>query len=129
MTKSILIDRLCERCKVPAGRAEQILDAIFDSVQEALNRGERVEIRGFGSFEMREYKGYVGRNPRTGSSVEVKPKRLPFFKVGKELKDRVEQAARRERAGRLASAVAKPDTNSHQNPSAPLHTQATAGAP
>jgi integration host factor subunit beta len=129
MTKSILIDRLCERCQVPAGRAEQILNAVFDAVEQALSRGERVEIRGFGSFEMREYKAYVGRNPRTGSSVEVKPKRLPFFKVGKELKDRVELGARSERAGQIASAVAKTDTNSHPNPSAPLHTEATAGAP
>jgi integration host factor subunit beta len=103
MTKSILIDRLCEKCKVPTGRTEQIVNAIFDSIEQALNRGERIEIRGFGSFEPREYGGYVGRNPRTGSSVEVKPKRLPFFKVGKELKDRIEQTARRERQDRATT--------------------------
>jgi integration host factor subunit beta len=92
MTKSNLINRICEACRVPAGRSEQIVNAIFDSIEQALDRGERVEIRGFGSFEVRDYRGYVGRNPRTGSTVEVKPKRLAFFKVGKELKDRVQQA-------------------------------------
>ena len=93
MTKSILIDRLCERCKLPAARVEQIVNAIFESIEQAMGRGDRIEIRGFGSFEVRQYKGYTGRNPRTGSSVEVKPKRLPFFKVGKELKERVNAAA------------------------------------
>lgn len=100
MTKSILIDRLCEARKVPPGQAEEILNAIFDSIEAALNRGERIEIRGFGSFELRKYRGYVGRNPRTGSAVDVKPKRLPFFKVGKDLKDRVERGARREQMAR-----------------------------
>lgn len=100
MTKSNLIDRMCEACKVPTGRSEQIVNAIFDSIEQALNRGERVEIRGFGSFEVRDYRGYVGRNPRTGSTVQVKPKRLAFFKVGKELKDRVQNAALRARRAR-----------------------------
>ncbi len=126
MTKSILIDRLCERCHVPIGRAEEILNAVFDSVEQALNRGERIEIRGFGSFEMREYKGYVGRNPRTGSSVDVKPKRLPFFKAGKELKDRVEQTARRERVAPVAHATTERDTQSRQPP--PVQDQVAAGA-
>ena len=58
-------------------------------MEQALRRGERIEIRGFGSFEIREYKSYEGRNPRTGATVHVKPKRLPFFKVGKELKERI----------------------------------------
>ncbi|MES1207034.1 MAG: HU family DNA-binding protein [Pseudomonadota bacterium] len=122
MTKSILIDRLCEACKVPPGRAEQILNAIFDSIEQALARDERIEIRGFGSFEVRQYKGYVGRNPRTGSSVAVKPKRLPFFKVGKDLKDRVEAGARRER-------VARPVIDPDRAPSAtlPSHGHAPAG--
>lgn len=111
MTKSILIDRLCERCKLPAARVEQIVNAIFESVEQAMGRGDRIEIRGFGSFEVRQYKGYTGRNPRTGASVEVKPKRLPFFKVGKELKERVEQAARRERKPE-AAAPASPTSGS-----------------
>lgn len=93
MTKSDLIERICQARKIPTGRSEQIVNAIFDAIEQALNRGERVEIRGFGSFEVRDYRGYVGRNPRTGTTVNVKAKRLAFFKVGKELKDRVQKGA------------------------------------
>ena len=89
MTKSDLIDVLCETQKIPKGRAELLVQVIFESMEEALKRGERIEIRGFGSFELRSYKPYEGRNPRTGVRVSVQPKRLPFFKVGKELKERV----------------------------------------
>jgi integration host factor subunit beta len=89
MTKSDLIDVLCETQKLPKGRAEQLVHIIFDALEAALKRGERIEIRGFGSIELRSYRGYDGRNPRTGSAVSVRPKRLPFFKVGKELKERV----------------------------------------
>jgi integration host factor subunit beta len=92
MTKSDLVDHLCSHQKMAKGRAEQIVNAIFDSMEEALKLGERIEIRGLGSFEVRSYKAYEGRNPRTGSAVAVKPKRLPFFKVGKELKERVNMA-------------------------------------
>jgi integration host factor subunit beta len=92
MTKSDLVDHLCSHQKMAKGRAEQIVNAIFDSMEQALKRGERIEIRGLGSFEVRNYKAYEGRNPRTGSAVAVKPKRLPFFKVGKELKERVNMA-------------------------------------
>jgi len=90
MTKSDLIDVLCETQKLPKGRAELLVHVIFDALEAALKRGERIEIRGFGSFELRNYRGYDGRNPRTGSAVAVRPKRLPFFKVGKELKERVD---------------------------------------
>jgi integration host factor subunit beta len=93
MTKSDLIDLLCEAEKMPKGRAELLINAIFDCMEASLRRGERIEIRGFGSFEIRNYRSYEGRNPRTGSAVSVKPKRLPFFKVGKELKERVNAAA------------------------------------
>ena len=96
MTKSDLIDVLCETQKLPKGRAELLVHVIFDALEAALKRGERIEIRGFGSFELRNYRGYDGRNPRTGSAVSVRPKRLPFFKVGKELKERVNE-------GRLAA--------------------------
>jgi integration host factor subunit beta len=93
MTKSDLVDALCEAQKMPKGRAELLVNVIFDSMEASLRRGERIEIRGFGSFEIREYRAYEGRNPRTGSAVAVKPKRLPFFKVGKELKERVNDGA------------------------------------
>jgi integration host factor subunit beta len=94
MTKSDLVDALCEAQKMPKGRAELLVNVIFDSMEASLRRGERIEIRGFGSFEIREYRAYEGRNPRTGSAVAVRPKRLPFFKVGKELKERVNDGAR-----------------------------------
>jgi integration host factor subunit beta len=92
MTKSDLIDMLCETEKMPKGRAELLINAIFDCMEASLRNGDRIEIRGFGSFEIRSYRAYEGRNPRTGTAVSVKPKRLPFFKVGKELKERVNAA-------------------------------------
>jgi integration host factor subunit beta len=93
MTKSDLIELVADQLHLPKGKAELIVNCIFDSMEEALKRGERIEIRGFGSFEIRHYKAYEGRNPRTGDPVGVEPKRLPFFKVGKELKERVNDAA------------------------------------
>lgn len=69
--------------------AKVIVDTIFDGMRDSLIRGERIEIRGFGSFVIRGYGGYKGRNPKTGEIVDVPPKKLPFFKVGKELKERV----------------------------------------
>lgn len=89
MTKSELIETVANKLKLPKGKAELIVNCVFDSMEASLKRGERIEIRGFGSFEIRNYKAYEGRNPRTGAKVQVKPKRLPFFKVGKELKERV----------------------------------------
>lgn len=92
MTKSDLIETVARSLKLPKGKAEVIVNAVFLSLEEALARGERIEIRGFGSFEVRSYKSYEGRNPRTGDPVDVEPKRLPFFKVGKELRERVNEA-------------------------------------
>ena len=89
MTKSELIELISNRIKLPKGKAEQIVNCIFDSLVDALKKGEGIEIRGFGSFTVREYKAYEGRNPRTGETVHVAPKRLPIFKVGKELRERV----------------------------------------
>jgi integration host factor subunit beta len=106
MTKSDLIDVLCETQKMPKGRAELLINTIFESMEASLRRGERIEIRGFGSFEIRNYRAYEGRNPRTGATVNVRPKRLPFFKVGKELKERVNEGAGKE--ARPARAKAAP---------------------
>jgi integration host factor subunit beta len=89
MTKADLIDLVAERTKLPHGRAELLVCQMFDSMVDALSRGEGIEIRGFGSFSIRAYKEYQGRNPRTGDAVYVRPKRLAFFKVGKELRERV----------------------------------------
>src|SRR5262245_42208489 len=92
MTKSELIELISNKIKLPKGKAEQIVNTIFDSMVDALKRSEGIEIRGFGSFTVREYKSYEGRNPRTGTPVHVAPKRLPFFKVGKELRERVNES-------------------------------------
>lgn len=93
MTKSELIETISNKLKLPKGKAEQVVNCIFDSMVAALQKNEGIEIRGFGSFTVREYKSYEGRNPRTGAPVHVAPKRLPFFKVGKELRERVNKAA------------------------------------
>jgi integration host factor subunit beta len=95
MTKSDLVEHIAEINNLPKGRAEAIVDRVFESLQEALCRDERVEIRGLGSFETRHYKAYKGRNPRTGDSVAVKPKRLPFFKAGKDLRNIINAKADR----------------------------------
>jgi integration host factor subunit beta len=88
---------VANKLHLPKGKAELIVNCIFDSMEDSLKKGERIEIRGFGSFEIRHYKAYEGRNPRTGDPVGVQPKRLPFFKVGKELKERVNAAAERQK--------------------------------
>ncbi len=93
MTKSELIDALAaRRTDLTKARAELVVNCVFDAMTEALQRGEGIEIRGFGSFTVRPYKPYSGRNPRTGEPVDVPAKRLPFFKVGKDLKDLVNKS-------------------------------------
>ena len=89
MTKSELIDTLASRANITKSRAELVVNCVFQSMTDALRREEGIEIRGFGSFTVRQYKPYNGRNPRTGDPVGVASKRLTFFKVGKELKELV----------------------------------------
>lgn len=87
MNKSELIKTLAESKDIHVDEASKIVNAFVDSIKGSLLQGERVEIRGFGSFKIKEYKGYTGRNPKTGDIVDVEPKRLPFFRPGKELKE------------------------------------------
>jgi integration host factor subunit beta len=89
MTKSELIEAIAARGALTKARAELLVNCVFGAMIEALQRGEGIEIRGFGSFTVRPYSSYDGRNPRTGQPVPVPAKRLPFFKVGKELKELV----------------------------------------
>ena len=89
MTKSDLIEAIAARGELTKARAELVVNCVFDAMAEALRQGDGLEIRGFGSFSVRPYKAYHGRNPRTGQAVHVPSKRLPFFKVGKELKELV----------------------------------------
>ncbi|MFI5306516.1 MAG: HU family DNA-binding protein [Polyangiales bacterium] len=86
MTKSELIEAVAQRSNITKSRAELVVNCVFDAMTAALERGEGIEIRGYGSFTVRHYHAYDGRNPRTGKAVSVPEKRLPFFKVGKELK-------------------------------------------
>ncbi len=90
MNKSELIDALSKELKFPIKTTQNILDTILDTIVEKLVAGENVEIRGFGSFSVRHYDSYIGRKPKTGEKIEVKPKKLPFFKVGKELRESVD---------------------------------------
>jgi integration host factor subunit beta len=89
MTKSELIDAIAARGELTKARAEEVVNCVFEVMSQALEKGDGIEIRGFGSFTVRPYKPYNGRNPRTGEAVPVPAKRLPFFKVGKELKELV----------------------------------------
>ncbi len=90
MNKLELVKKLKEECEISKKEAAIIVDLFFDKISTALAEGDRVEIRGLCSFFVKEYQPYQGRNPLTGERVQVVPKRLPFFKCGRELKRRVD---------------------------------------
>ncbi len=89
MNKSDLVKSLAMEMDLPMRKAEEIVDMVFKTMTDALVGGDRIEIRGFGSFVVKDYKGYTGRNPKTGQKIMVDGKNLPFFKTGKELKEKV----------------------------------------
>ena len=86
MNKSELVKALADQANISLDEATLVVNTFVDSMKDSLLEGGRVEIRGFGSFKVKEYGSYAGRNPRTGEKVAVEPKRLPFFRAGKELK-------------------------------------------
>jgi integration host factor subunit beta len=90
MNKLELISALKNKANLSKSESAKIVQLFFDSMAEALARGDRVEIRGLCSFFVKKYKSYTGRNPKTGEKVLIQPKKLPFFKSGKELKERVD---------------------------------------
>ena len=90
MNKSQLVTALAEELEFPIALSSGIVTTILDSMTDALAAGDNIEIRGFGSFTVRHYGSYIGRKPKTGEKIEVKPKKLPFFKVGLELKKAVD---------------------------------------
>lgn len=90
MNKLELIETLKEDARLTKSEAKAIVKLFFNEMSNALIKGDRVEIRGLCSFYVKEYKAYSGRNPKTGKPVQVKPKKLPFFKCGKELRERVD---------------------------------------
>lgn len=91
MNKSQLIEAIAKAEGFTIKKAETVVNTLFENMTEALVQNERIEIRGFGSFKVKSYEGYQGRNPKTGELIEVTEKKLPFFKVGKELKERVDR--------------------------------------
>lgn len=92
MTKSVLIEKIAEKVEgLSKKQTEVVVETLFDSIKEALTKGGKVEIRGFGNFRLRNRNARKARNPKTGESVDVPPKKVPYFKVGKELREMVNQ--------------------------------------
>jgi integration host factor subunit beta len=87
MTKAELVDEVARTVQVTKKQAETIVNIVFDSIVDSLRAGEKIELRGFGSFRLRSRKSRTGRNPKTGQKVEVPSKKIPYFKPGKELKE------------------------------------------
>nr|MBF0223632.1 integration host factor subunit beta [Desulfobulbaceae bacterium] len=90
MNKKDLIIALQKKSNIPRWKASEVVRVFFDEITRTLANGDRVEIRGLCSFYMKEYQGYIGRNPKTSEKVQIAGKKLPFFKCGKELKERVD---------------------------------------
>ena len=91
MNKSGLIEVLSKEINLAKKKAEELVDVVFNTMSQSLINDERVEIRGLGSFVVKQYDGYLGRNPKTGEKIQIPPKKLPLFKVGKDLKERVDR--------------------------------------
>ena len=89
MTKMELIESLAEQQKISAKEAKSIVNTILTAMTDALRQGHNVELRGFGSFQVRKYDAYRGRNPKTGEEIQVAQKKLPFFKPGKDLREQM----------------------------------------
>ena len=92
MTKAELVEEVARAVQLTKKQAEIIVNVVFDSIVESLRSGEKIELRGFGSFRLRNRKSRLGRNPKTGERVEVPSKRIPYFKPGKELKEMINVA-------------------------------------
>jgi len=93
MNKSELIEKLSEKSGLGQLQAEDIVNLVVEKMRKTLMNGDRIEIRGFGSFTVKDYDSYWGRNPKTGEKIWVSPKRLPAFKVGKELRERLNEGS------------------------------------
>src|SRR6266568_1431875 len=98
MTKADLIEEVSKMVELTRKDSEVVVDTIFDSIVHSLRSGDKIEVRGFGSFRTRQRKPRVGRNPKTGDRVDVPAKKIPFFKPSKELKDVVNSSASVDRA-------------------------------
>jgi integration host factor subunit beta len=108
LTKADLIEEVLRISELPRKESETIVETIFESIIDALQKGDKIEIRGFGSFRTRERRGRIGRNPKTGAKVDVPPKKIPFFKPSKELKDFVNNSDSDIREGGTATPAGAP---------------------
>src|SRR5688500_9664029 len=109
MTKAELVEEVSKVSDLTKKHSEVIVDTVFKAIIDALHRGEKIELRGFGSFRLRKREPRKGRNPKTGDKVDVPPKRVPYFKPGKELKELIngsEESAEAAEAGTPASVAA-----------------------
>ena len=97
MNKSELIESIAEKVELPVRETASVTKTIIDTMSDALVKGDSIEIRGFGSFTVKSYGAYTGRNPKSGEKINVAPKKLPFFKVGKDLRERVDAQAKQQR--------------------------------
>jgi integration host factor subunit beta len=122
MTKADLIEEVSRVVEMTRKESEVIVETIFDSIVRSLRTGDKIEIRGFGSFRTRQRQPRVGRNPKTGARVEVPAKKIPYFKPSKELKDVVNNAAEREAQQQPASAMqeGQPAREPQENPTEPV---------
>ena len=91
MNKLELIQAIADEAQIPKSEATRVVRIFFEQISDALQAGDRVEIRGLCTIFVKQYNGYMGRNPKTSERVAIKPKKLPFFKAGKELKERVDR--------------------------------------
>ena len=107
MTKAELVEEVSRVSDLTKKHSEVIVDTVFKSIIDALHRGEKIELRGFGSFRLRKREPRKGRNPKTGDKVDVPPKRVPYFKPGKELKDLINKEAEE---GEQSAASPEPDS-------------------
>lgn len=108
MTKALLVEEVSRSAELPRREAEKVVDTVFASIVESLRNGEKVELRGFGSFRLRQRRPRRGRNPRTGDAVDVPPKTVPYFKPGKELRAMINEGSEtlpEPRSAKLADAA------------------------
>jgi integration host factor subunit beta len=108
MTKAELVDEVARVVQLTKKQAETIVNIVFDSIVDSLRAGQKIELRGFGSFRLRSRKSRTGRNPKTGEKVEVPSKKIPYFKPGKELKELINKAMAEAEAGEDTTAAAQP---------------------
>ena len=92
MKKSDLVDAISSKSGVAKSQAQEIIESVFDLIGSALSQGEKIDLRGFGTFSVRDSKARTGRNPQTGAALQIPARRVPGFKAGKELRDRVNEA-------------------------------------